>query len=273
MGKRPPRHIPPEDHVDRLMAEWRDERPDLDFGPLAVVNRITRLAVHLNAELDRVFSAAGITSTDFAVIATLRRAGRPYQLKQKELMDALKLTSGTVSVRIGKLVAAGFVRRALDPADARSSLVTLTAAGTKMFDAVAPAHLTNEANLIAALQPPERRQLGDLLRILLVDFEPAQGDRPDARLGLTVSSAHLSQRRRTEVGLERTEGLLVDRVEPGGAAAEAGIQPGDLLERIGDRSIHSLICVHQALPARGSAVELHLRRGASPFSVRLKPVA
>jgi DNA-binding MarR family transcriptional regulator len=255
------------------MAEWRDERPDLDFEPLAIVNRITRLAVHLNAELDRVFATAGITSTDFAVIATLRRAGQPYRLKQKELMDALKLTSGTVSVRIDKLVTAGYVRRVLDPADARSSLVTLTSAGSKVFDAVAPAHLANEANLIAALQPPQRQQLGDLLRILLVDFEPAQRGRPDARLGLTLSSAHLSQRRRTEVGLEPTPGLLVERVEPGGAAAAAGIQPGDLLERIGDRTIHSLTCIHEALPARSNAVDLHLRRGASPFTVTLKPVA
>jgi DNA-binding MarR family transcriptional regulator len=264
---------PPHDHVDQLMAEWRDQRPDLDFGPVAVVNRITRLATHLNAELDRVFAAAGITSTDFAVIATLRRAGQPYALRQRQLMEALKLTSGTVSVRIDKLVAAGRVHRATDPADARGSVVTLTPAGLTVFDTVVPAHLANEANLVAALRPDERERLSDLLRTLLVEFEPPRQDRPDARLGLTLSSAHLTQRRRRAVGLAPTPGLLVDAVEPSGPAAHAGVQTGDLLERIGDVPSCSMRSVHEALAAlaRRRTVELHLRRGTKRLTVSLEP--
>jgi DNA-binding MarR family transcriptional regulator len=264
---------PPGDHVDRLIAEWRDQRPDLDVGPVAVVNRITRLATHLNAQLDRVFAAAGITATDFAVLSALRRAGHPYALRQRRLIEVLNLTSGTVSVRIEKLVAAGLVHRATHPADARSSVVTLTRAGLELFDTVAPAHLMNEANLIAALRPDERQALATLLRTLLVDLEPPRRDRPDARLGLTLSSAHLTQRRRIEVGLVPTPGLLVDSVEAGGPAASAGVQAGDLLERIGDLTSCSLTRVHRALAALGRrrTVELHLRRGTRRLAVTLKP--
>ncbi|MFJ6771154.1 hypothetical protein ACIQOV_09320, partial [Kitasatospora sp. NPDC091257] len=37
-----------EDEVDRLVAAWRRERPDLDVEPLEVLSRVSRLARHLD---------------------------------------------------------------------------------------------------------------------------------------------------------------------------------------------------------------------------------
>lgn len=31
------------DHVDRILNEWRNQRPDLDCLPMALVGRLTRM--------------------------------------------------------------------------------------------------------------------------------------------------------------------------------------------------------------------------------------
>ena len=97
------------DEVDRLLADWAGQRPDLDFTPVGVVTRLSRLRGYLDAELAGVFARFGLTSADFLVIVSLRRGGPPYRMPQARLMDALGLTSGTVSVRLDRLEKSGIV--------------------------------------------------------------------------------------------------------------------------------------------------------------------
>ena len=66
----------PTDEVDRLVAAWRRERPDLDVTPMEVLSRITRLARHLDRRRAAAFSAHGLESWEFDVLAALRRVGR-----------------------------------------------------------------------------------------------------------------------------------------------------------------------------------------------------
>jgi DNA-binding MarR family transcriptional regulator len=249
-----------EDHVDRLVREWSHVRPDLDVTPIAVVYRVTRLAADWNNEIERVFAKAGMTNTDFAVLANLRRAGAPYQLAQRQLMNALRLTSGTISIRIDKLVERGLVERQPDPHDARTSLVTLTEAGSDAFDAIAPEHLANEARLVAALSPDEQALVGRLLKTLLVEIEQPTADRPDHRLGMTVAPAADGQQRRAAVGLPAQPGLLVDSVTVHGPAADAGVLTGDLITASGDTPLLSLTCLDRALAAHDRTLPLTLQR-------------
>jgi DNA-binding MarR family transcriptional regulator len=214
--------------VDRLLLDWAGERPDLDFTPVGVVTRLARARTYLDAELRAVFARYGLTAADFTVIVTLRRSGAPYTMPQARLMDALGLTSGTVSVRLDRLEHNGTVQREPDPANARNSLVRLTEKGLRLFDEVAPVHLANEDRLLSALSPAERGQLADLLRRLLAGFESATTD-VAAGLGLTLEPAHLARTRRQAVGLSDPPGLLVAGVAAGSAAASAGIERGDLI--------------------------------------------
>ncbi len=116
--------------------------------------------MHLDAGVTAVFARNGLTAADFLVVVTLRRSGLPYRMPQARLMNALELTSGTVSVRLDRLVRLGFVVREQDPDNARSTLVRLTEAGAALFDVVAPDHLANEDRLLSALSEPERLTLG-----------------------------------------------------------------------------------------------------------------
>lgn len=249
-----------EDHVERLVREWSAVRPDLEVAPIAVVYRVTRLAAAWNNEIDRVFAKARITSTDFAVLANLRRAGPPFQLSQRQIMNALRLTSGTISIRVDKLVERQLVERQPDPSDARASMVTLTQAGGDLFDAVAPEHLANESRLVAALSADEQQILGRLLKTLLIEIEQPPNDRPDHRLGITVVAATVGQHRRAAVGLPAQPGLLVEAVASNGPAARAGLQVGDFITASNDTPLRSLTCLEQALAARPGPLPLTVHR-------------
>ena len=216
------------DDVDRVLVDWAAQRPDLDFTPVGVVTRLSRVRTYLDAEVAGVFARFGLTSADFLVIVSLRRAGTPYRMPQARLMDALGLTSGTVSVRLDRLEKNGIVTREPDPASARGSLVQLTTKGLELFDQAAPVHLANEDRLLSALSPDERQVLADLLRRLLSSFESATTD-VAAYLGLVLEPARLARARRQAVGLSDQAGLLVTSVEPGSPAHAAGIERGDLL--------------------------------------------
>jgi DNA-binding MarR family transcriptional regulator len=255
----------PRDYVARLIDGWHAERPDLPVDPVAVVYRVTRLAACFSAEIDRVFNGSTITNADFSVLAILRRSGLPYQLTQRHLTDALRLTSGTVSVRIDRLAERGLVQRNPAP-DGRGVLVTLTDAGARAFDTVAPEHLASEARLIAALDPGQQAALAALLQSLLVEFEPDVEGRPDERLGLRVAPVHTGLRRRAVVGLPPRAGLLVESVTAGGPAATAGIHGGDLLVRTPTIELRSLTCLARAIGGTRS-LAIDVRRGEAEMTV------
>lgn len=159
------------DAVDRIVAAWARERPELDTTPAAIVGRVGRLRWYFDSGLERTFRRFGLTRAAFDVLAALRRSGQPYRLPQKDLMGALMRTSGTTSFRIDRLESQGLVRREPDPDDGRGVFVTLTKKGLRLVDVVAPVHLANEDQLIAALSTEERALLVTLLRKLLVRFE------------------------------------------------------------------------------------------------------
>lgn len=258
------------DHVDALIDGWAVERPDLDTAAVSVVYRVTRIAAVWNAEIDRLFASHGITSTDFAVLANLRRAGAPFQLNQRHLMTALRLTSGTVSLRIEKMVERGLVTRASDPNDARASIVSLTDEGAALFDRVAPEHLANEARLIAALPEPQRQVLADLLRTILVDIEQPADDRPDHRLGFTAAPATATQRKRADLGLPPQPGLLVESVRPGGAAELAGLRAGDTIVGFAGTELSSLTCLERALAGAAATARAEVLRAGERLEFRLR---
>lgn len=266
MPRRPERRTGPElrDHVDTLIDGWATERPDLDTAAVGVVYRLVRIAAVWNAEIERLFAGFGVTTTDFAVLANLRRAGEPFQLHQRHLMTALRLTSGTVSLRIDKMVERDLVTRGVDPLDARATVVTLTEEGAALFDRIAPLHLANENRLLAALPDDQRSQLAELLRTVLVDIEQPHDGRPDHRLGFVATPSPVAQRKRADLGLAPQHGLLVESVDGSGAAARAGLRPGDTLTELGGVHLYSLTCLERALASGGGPfVATVLRAGKS----------
>ena len=261
-------NLPPLDYVGRLIEAWQAERPDLTVDPVAIIYRIQRLAARLGPEVEKTFKSSGVTGADFAVLAHLRRAGQPYQVSQRELQEALGLTSGTMSVRIDRLADSGLIRRETDRADARAVVITLTAEGAEKFDLLAPRHRDNEAALVSSLDRDEQATLARLLHALLVEFEAPLAC-PGRELGLTVASARVSLERRRAVGLPDTHGLLVEDVAPGSAGDRAGIQRGDLLISSGTSEISSLTGLAAAITNGRGEVPLTVLRGGATVEARV----
>lgn len=166
------------DAVDRITAQWRHERPDLDRTPMGVIGRISRIAALVQRELDAVFAEYDLTGADFDVLAALRRSGAPYRLTPGELSRSTMITSGGMTKRLDRLEAGGLIRREPDPSDRRGKLIALTPKGRDLVDHAVEAHLENEERLLAALSTAKRGELTRLLRELLSSLDPpADGPR------------------------------------------------------------------------------------------------
>ena len=237
------------DSVDALIADWERERPDLDASPIGVVVRLARLRSEIGSETLQTFERYDLSAADFVVIVSLRRAGAPYQLTQTALAQRLALTSGTVSVRVDRLVRKGIVVREDDASDGRVQQVRLTDAGLSLFDEIAPAHLATGDRLLSALTPAQREQLAALLRTLLRSFEHETFSVP--ALGLRLTAAHASRARRLAVGLSDLAGLLVaDPPTSGSPTAKAGLKQGDLITMLGGVAARGVEVVDRVVPRR-----------------------
>jgi len=157
--------------VDRIVAAWNRERPDLDTSPLEVLSRVTRLARHLDRARRAAFAEHELESWDFDVLSALRRAGTPYQLSPGQLVTQTLVTSGTMTHRIDRLVTRDLVVRHRDPADRRGVLVQLTDTGLARVDAALADLLARESDLLGDLAETERRDLSALLRRLVAPFD------------------------------------------------------------------------------------------------------
>lgn len=261
----------PRDSVDALLDSWARSQPDLDFRSVAPITRLLRLRSHIDAELESVFRAYGLSPPDFGALVTLARISSAGGVSQNRLADELGLTSGTISVRIDRLVSQGLAERKADPDSRRSTLVALTAAGGELFKRVSPAHLANEERILAALSRDERQLLDGLLRKLLVEFEGSQPAGGSGRIGLVVSSASVTISMRIAVGLPPVAGLLVRSVEPGSPAARARLQPGDVLITAGGRDLRSSASLYAAVRDAGSSpVQLTVLRGHDQVHASLR---
>jgi DNA-binding MarR family transcriptional regulator len=160
-----------QDEVDRLVAAWARERPDLDVRPLEVLSRVTRLARHLDRARSTAFAAHDLDVWEFDVLAALRRAGRPYMLSPGALLTLTMVTSGTMTNRIDRLEQRGFVTREPDLTDRRGVRVRLTTRGKDRVDSALADLLEREQELLVTLSARQQEQLSVLLRTLVVPFE------------------------------------------------------------------------------------------------------
>ncbi|HEY5321106.1 MAG TPA: MarR family transcriptional regulator [Galbitalea sp.] len=163
--------MPAHDEVDRIVDAWTRERPDLDFGPLQVLSRVGRLARHLERARRTAFSASDLELWEFDVLSALRRAGAPYQLSPKALLQQTLVSSGTMTNRIDRLVERMLVERRTDPHDGRGILVVMTERGRDRVDSAISLLLQGESELLDGLSQSDQDRLSSLLRRLSLDFD------------------------------------------------------------------------------------------------------
>lgn len=170
----------PPDHVDRIVAQWAKERPDLDAAPIGTFGRLLRAAALADQALAEGVAGYGLRPGWFDLLAALRRSGRPYELNPTRLMEATLLSSGGITKRLDRLEEDGLVERRDDPSDRRGTRVRLTPKGKRLIDDAIAVHAANEDRLLAKLSAAERTTLDELLRGVLAGLDPPGARRGDA---------------------------------------------------------------------------------------------
>ncbi len=155
------------DPLDRLLAEWRETRPDLDPTPLGAVGRVIVLAQHLERRVEAALAVHGLALGQFDILATLRRAGPKGGLTPSQLLDSVMLSSGGMTSRLDKLEAAGWIERGADPSDRRGVMVALTPKGRKLIDQATATRFAEAERSAPKLNATQRRQFEEVLRTWL----------------------------------------------------------------------------------------------------------
>ncbi|CDG90043.1 MarR family winged helix-turn-helix transcriptional regulator [Xenorhabdus bovienii] len=159
------------DHVDRLLIQWEQQRPDLDPSPMGVIGRLVRVNKIIEQRLQHAFKAHGLSAIEFDILATLRRYNTP--ITPTEMYQSVMLTSGAMSTRIEHMVQRGLIERIANEEDRRSCKVFLTPEGKILIDNAVESHLENERAILQPLTEEQQEQIAILLRHWLLTNESA----------------------------------------------------------------------------------------------------
>ncbi|HEY9906722.1 MAG TPA: MarR family transcriptional regulator [Thermosynechococcaceae cyanobacterium] len=160
-----------QDYIDQILEQWRQESPQFEISALGVIGRVLRIARLLEKHREAILAEYGLSVWSFDVLATLKRQGKPYQLKPTDFYDLLMLSSGAMTNRIDRLEQDGIVTRLRDSSDRRSVIVQLTPQGIQLADTVMPILFEREQKLLAQFKTTEFQSFTTLLRKFLVSLE------------------------------------------------------------------------------------------------------
>lgn len=131
---------------------------------LGLLSPLTRLTLLVDAEVERIAAAHAIAYADYLVLGVVRRSpggdGRPTQM-----CAVLGRTTGGMTLTLDRLEAAGWVRRSADRADRRRIVVSLTAEGLRLAEAVNDELHAWEQSL--TLNAADRANAGAALALLI----------------------------------------------------------------------------------------------------------
>jgi DNA-binding MarR family transcriptional regulator len=166
--------------VDRIVAEWARENPELDTSAIALIGRVMRASRLLHLEVERPLAEFDLTITEFNTLNALRRAGPPHKLSPTDVGVSLLFSSGGLTKLLERLESRGLISREPNPDDGRGVMVALTPAGRQLQEEAMAAHQLNEEWLLSTLTRAQRERLNSILRELLVALE---GNTPRVRPG------------------------------------------------------------------------------------------
>lgn len=152
------------DVIDRMMAAWKEARPDLDPSALALVGRVIVLAQHLELSVQEALEDHHITLGQFDILATLRRNGPKGGLTPTQLLESVMLSSGGMTARLDQLARDGLIYRKADPKDRRKVVVQLTPKGRKLIDTATATRFREAKESLPPLSGEEAATLTCLLR-------------------------------------------------------------------------------------------------------------
>jgi DNA-binding MarR family transcriptional regulator len=163
----------PRDLIDGISAEWQAEMPDIVTDELELTRRAGRLSALLQDALGQCLTRWELTQSEYGILATLRSAGTPYELRPSDVKARILMTAGGISNAANRLEQRGLIERTADPGDKRGAWLRLTATGIDLAEQVIAAWAADLAALLRGVPPESVRTASNALREVLI----ALGDR------------------------------------------------------------------------------------------------
>jgi len=153
-------------------SQWTKERPDLNLLPMTILGRLGEATQMIARDyLEPVFARYGLKRGEFDVIATLRRAGKPYALTPTALYRSTMVSSGGMTNRLDRLEKQGLIERRPNAQDRRGLVVALTSQGLALIDDLIEVHVDNQIKVLGAFSKTEQETLSGLLGKLVESLE------------------------------------------------------------------------------------------------------
>jgi DNA-binding MarR family transcriptional regulator len=238
-----------------------------DANARELADTLVSVAAYVEGELEEALAEHRLSRPSFEVLDALERA-EGHTLNQRDLVRRVRRTSGTLSVRLGRLERVRLIEREPDPDNRRSVTVRLTDRGRDLVLAARPSYEERAARLLAGLPEGAAASLPGELGAWLQFFEPDEGVAP--RLGVAVATAAVAKRMRRAVGLPDEAGLLIMRVKRESPADTAGLARGDLVTSAGGGPVRSIGDLERAVRSANGALTLGVLRGAEPREVEVR---
>lgn len=162
-----------------ITVQWQRERGDQDLDGFLLAIYFMRLGTLVDRAFDRTCQKKyGVNGGDMRMLLALRRAGPPYFKRPTDLFRTMLVTSGAITKKVDRMVAAGYVERLPDPGHNGGFLVRLTKAGLHVAEDTVD-WLIKDSLLAPALSQfsPEERVAGARFALrVLSTLEHAQAD-------------------------------------------------------------------------------------------------
>ena len=137
---------------------------------MALLGRVSRIERLLEVRRLDVLRPHGLTTADVDVLASLWRH-HPAGQRPRDLRRTMMIGSGTLTPRLDRLEADGWLRRRPDPEDLRGRLLVLTQAGRRRVPQLIERLLAVENEVLAQLPRSTVDRLVDDLHQLLAALE------------------------------------------------------------------------------------------------------
>lgn len=157
--------------LDDTLESWRSERPELDFGGMALFLKMSAVVRTIIDDFKGDIEELGITVSEFDVLATLRRSGPRAVLTPGHIAHVAMVKPSGLAHRLAQLESAGLISRSPDPDDGRGALIRITPAGRRVADRAVEILAARKNHAFADLTDRQRESLEQLLDKVIDSLE------------------------------------------------------------------------------------------------------
>jgi len=174
----------------RVDADFEEEYPGADRTSTEAHASLIRTGEALLGEITRrVQLTFGIPQPAATALAVIDGADAP--LTPSQISDRMLVPSATMTATLDLLEHHGWIRRAANPDDRRSTLIEITPDGKAATDQLLPGVRALEKTTLSALTPAERAHLLDLLAKILARAAEVAATQPEPLTGQRIRPGRL----------------------------------------------------------------------------------